>query len=287
MGKAIFLADSGHKPGEPGSVSYPLILRNIPKPVPKEGELLVQLKASALNHRDVFIRQRLNSGITFDVPIGSDGVGVVISVGSQDPASQEWVGRRVILNPGKGWDDAVEGPDNKEAYAVMGGTRHYRNGTFQEFIAIHERYVEVVPGYLTNAEAAALPLAGLTAWRALMTKSGMNNCRKGAVVLVTGIGGGVALMAMQFAVTRGADVYITSSSEEKIQHAIRMGAKGGVNYNAGNWEKSLLEMLSTERPYFDAVIDGAGGDSIERSVKLLKVCLERIPFSHSKVQTEI
>ncbi|KAJ5212817.1 uncharacterized protein N7498_004463 [Penicillium cinerascens] len=254
MGKAIFIGLSGDTPGKPGI----------------EGELLVQLRASALNHRDVFIRQRLNAGVTFDVTIGSDGAGIVISVGSRDPALQKWVGQRVILNPGKGWKDAIEGPDSKEGYAVMGGTRHYRKGTFQEYITIHERDVEIAPDHLIDAEAAALPLAGLTAWRALMTKAGMNNCRKGAVVLVTGIGGGVALMVMQFAIVRGADVYVTSSSEEKIQQAVRMGAKGGVNYKKGNWDKMLLAMLSPDRPHFDAVIDGAEGDSIGRSAKSLK-----------------
>lgn len=95
-----------------------------------EGELLVQLKVSALNHHDVFIRQRLNAGVIFDVRIGSDGIGIIISVGSQDPTSQKWVGQRVILNPGKGWDDADEAPDSKEGYAVTAGTRYYRNGTF-------------------------------------------------------------------------------------------------------------------------------------------------------------
>lgn len=274
MGKAVFVGLSGDTLGKPGSVYYPLSLRDIPTPIPQEGELLVRLKASALNHRDLFIRQQLNSGVTFDVPIGSDGAGVVISVGSRDPKLQKWVGKRVILNPGKGWEDAVDGPDDKEGYAVMGGTRHYRKGTFQEYIIIHERHVVIAPGHLTDAEAAALPLAGLTAWRALTTKAGMNNCRKDAVVLVTGVGGGVALMAMQFAIVRGADVYVTSSSEEKIQQAVQMGAKGGVNYKKGNWDKTLLAMLSPDRPHFDAVIDGAGGDSIERSVKLLKVRLD-------------
>ena len=153
----------------------------------------------------------------------------------------------------------------------MGGTKVYNKGTLQEFLAIEDSEVEEAPGHLSDAEAAAMPLTGLTAWRALVSKAGEKNSRDGAAILITGIGGGVALMALRFAVARGAHVFVTSSSPEKVQKAVELGATGGVNYKEDGWEKKLLSLLPSGKKNFDAIIDGAGGDSIEKSVKLLKV----------------
>lgn len=135
-----------------------------------------------------------------------------------------------------------------------------------------EKEVEEAPGHLTDAQAAALPLTGLTGWRALVSKSG--NAEKGRNILVTGIGGGVALNVLQFAVALGANVWVTSGSREKIDRAVKEGARGGVSYKSEGWEKELRGMLPGDRPYLDAVVDGAGGDVIAKGVKLLKVrCL--------------
>lgn len=129
--------------------------------------------------------------------------------------------------------------------------------------------VELAPEHLSDAEAAALPLTGLTAWRALVSKSG--NAEKGRNILVTGIGGGVALNALQFAVAKGCKVFVTSGSAEKIEKAKKMGAIGGVKYTTKGWEKELLGLLGKDRPFIDAIIDGAGGDVMAKGVKLLKV----------------
>lgn len=128
--------------------------------------------------------------------------------------------------------------------------------------------VEEAPDHLSDAEAAALPLTGLTAWRALVTKSGAFEA--GRNVLVTGIGGGVALNVLQFGVAKGVNVYVSSGNDEKIQKAIAMGAKGGVNYKSEGWEKELLKLLPKERPALDAIIDGAGGEVIAKATRLLK-----------------
>ncbi|KAL2825179.1 hypothetical protein BDW59DRAFT_179948 [Aspergillus cavernicola] len=267
MSKAIFL---GKAEGKPGTVYYPLALKTLPQPTPQNTELLVKLNAAALNHRDVFLRQHLYPGVTFDVPMGADGVGTVVAAGPGVANPGRWQGKRVVLNPGVGWKDSLDGPEDPTGYRIMGGTKFYNKGTLQEYLTIEESEVEEAPEHLSDAEAAALPLAGLTGWRALVVKAGERNTGKGAAVLITGIGGGVALAILLFAVARGADVYVTSSSEEKIKRSIELGAKGGVSYKEDGWEKKLLGMLPKEKRSFDAVIDGAGGDSIGKSVKLLK-----------------
>lgn len=271
MSKAIYISPIDGKPGKPGQVYYPLSLRTLPKPSPQGGELLVKLTAAALNHRDVFLRQHLYPGLSFDVPLLADGVGTVVGTGPNVPNPGKWQGKRVILSPSVGWKDSPDGPEDAAGNRIMGGTNAYDKGTLQEYITIEYSEVEEAPEHLSDAEAAALPLTGLTGWRALITKAGERNSGDGAAVLITGIGGGVALMVLRFAVARGAHVFVTSSSQEKIQKAVELGATGGINYKEDGWEKKLLGMLPAGKKNFDAVIDGAGGDSIEKSVKLLKV----------------
>lgn len=230
---------------------------------------MISIQACALNHRDLFIRQHLYPGTTFSVPLLADGSGVVTSVGSS--ASKSWIGKRVILTPGRGWKDSPDGPESPKGYAILGGTKTYPIGTAQEVVCIDEEEVEEAPSHLSATEAAALPLTGLTAWRALVTKSG--NAEKGRNILITGIGGGVALMALQFAVLRGCKVWVTSGSQEKIEKAKEIGAEGGVIYKNAGWEKELLSLLPKDRPLIDAIIDGAGGDVIAKAAKIVKVCL--------------
>jgi len=134
---------------------------------------------------------------------------------------------------------------------------------------VSEDEVELAPSHLSAAEAAALPLTGLTGWRALVSKSG--NALPGRNILVTGIGGGVALNVLQFAVGKGCYVWVTSGDEGKIEKARKMGARGGVNYKKEGWEKELKGNLPKDRPYLDAIIDGAGGNVIAKATRLLKV----------------
>ncbi|KAG5294522.1 alcohol dehydrogenase [Histoplasma ohiense] len=268
--QAITIDSIDGKPGKPGQVYYPLSIKKLPIPRPQGNELLIKLTAAALNHRDLFLRQHLYPGVSFDVPLLADGVGIVISAGPEVKEPQSWIQRRVVLNPGTGWLDSEEGPEAPTGYAIMGGTKFNSKGTLQEYVTIDVGEVEEAPAHLTDVEAAALPLTGLTAWRALVTKAGAKNSGKGAAILITGIGGGVALMALRFAVARGVHVVVTSSSDEKLKLAAGLGAKGGVNYKEPEWEKKALELLPAGKRNYDAIIDGAGGDSIEKGVKLLK-----------------
>ncbi|KAI9850725.1 MAG: hypothetical protein M1838_005216 [Thelocarpon superellum] len=263
MAKAVLI---GKIDGKPGQVYYPLKLVSVPTPTPSSSEVVVRISHAALNHRDLFLRQHLYPGITFDVPLLADGCGTVVSTGSA-ALNARWKGNRVILTPSRGWDRAPEGPE-QGATQILGGTKGVRTGTLQEYVVVDASEVEEAPEHLSGTETAALPLTGLTAWRALFTKSG--NAIAGRNILVTGIGGGVALNALQFATAAGCNVYVTSGSADKLQKAKDLGATGGVSYKDEGWDKELLKLLPTDRPFLDAVIDGAGGNVLEKTVKILK-----------------
>jgi NADPH:quinone reductase-like Zn-dependent oxidoreductase len=217
----------------------------VPDPVPGPGEALVAVRAAALNHRDVWIKLGQYAGLRYPCIPGSDGAGLVASVGPGSDAS--WVGREVVINPGSGW-----GPSEKaqgSGFTILGLPR---DGTLADLVTVPVSQLSPKPAHLSWEEAAALPLAGLTGWRALVTRAQMG---AGDRVLVTGIGGGVALAALQFAVASGNEVWVTSSSGDKIGRSVALGAKGGFRYDREGW---ATDAASTTGP-FDVIIDGAGG----------------------------
>ncbi|CAI6090061.1 hypothetical protein V2G26_006449 [Clonostachys chloroleuca] len=253
--------------GKPGEVYYPLQLREDPRPKPGNGEVLVRISAAALNHRDLFIRQHLYPAISFDNPMLADGYGTVVELGS-NVAQPELLNKSVLLTPMRGWESDPDGPDGGRSYAVIGSSRITPAGTAQDYVVVSEKDVVVAPDHLSAVEGAALPLVGLTGWRALVTKT--NAAAPGKNILITGIGGGVALQTLQFGVAFGANVFVTSGDPEKIEKAKQLGAKGGIIYKEPKWEASLRELLPKDRPFIDAIIDGAGGDIVAKAVKLLK-----------------
>ncbi|OJD32173.1 alcohol dehydrogenase [Diplodia corticola] len=269
--------------GKPGSVYYPLTKLTLPAP-PSAGThsptttlLTIRMAAAALNHRDLFIRQHLYPGTAFAVPLLADGCGTVTAVHAADPTnpaatraadSSPWLGKRVVINPGTGWESDPAGPESRTGYAILGGTKANAVGTLCEEVVVEAGQVEEAPAHLSDVEAAAVPLTGLTAWRAVVTKAGVRE-GEAANVLVTGVGGGVAVMAVLFAGALGARVFVTSGSGEKIERAKGLGAVGGVNYKEGGWEKRLQGLIG-EGGKLDAIIDGAGGDVVEKGVRLLK-----------------
>ncbi|ROT38666.1 oxidoreductase [Sodiomyces alkalinus F11] len=252
--------------GKPGSVYYPLQLKQVPRPTPGPNDVLVKIAAAALNHRDLFIRRHLYPGISFEHPLLSDAYGVVVEAGPG--ASPTLLHKPVILNPTRGWDSDPMGPEDPASFTAVGGSKLTPAGAAQEFIVVPASEVELAPDHLTPSEGAALPLVGLTAWRALVTKS--NAAFPGANLLITGIGGGVALQALQFAVALGCRVFVTSGDPAKIDRARALGAVGGASYRSPTWDKDLRALLPADRPFLDAVIDGAGGDVVARSVRLLR-----------------
>ena len=175
---------------------------------------------------------------------------------------------RVLISLGSGWLSVPEGPEG--AYTVHGGTSTSALGMLQGYIVVPAAEVELAPDHLSNAEAAALPLTGLTAWRALSTNS--SNAKSGRNIFVTGIGGGVALIVLLFGVAKGCHIYVTSSSQAKIDRAKSLGAKCGALYtDEEGWAKALRILLPPDRSFLDAVIDGAGGDIVDSTWKLLKL----------------
>ena len=230
------------------AIHQPMTLRDVPTPTPGPGEILVRLHAAALNHRDVFIQAGKYAGIKLPCTLGSDGAGEVAAHGPGVSAEAPAVGARVLLNPGLRWGDnpRVQARD----FVVLGMPDP---GTFAEYIVLPAQYVLPMPAHLSFEQGAALPLAGLTAYRAAFTRA---QVQAGERVLVTGVGGGVALTAVQLCVARGAEVWVTSSAEEKIARACEHGAQGGINYNAENWVKTLTQQAGGA---FDVIIDSAGG----------------------------
>lgn len=232
-------------------LNKPLVLEEVETPQPIHGQLLIQLKASAVNHRDVFITKGLYAGISLPVILGSDGSGVVHNEGLKFKKGDE-----VIINPSFNWGDSEKVQSKK--YNILGLPA---NGTMSEFICIGEENIYSKPAHLSFEQAAALPLAGLTAYRVLISRAQL---KPGEKVLITGIGGGVALFVMQFALALGAEVYVTSGSDDKLQHAMTLGAKGGANYRQDDWQRQLQASAGG----FDVIIDSAGGDGFNKLIDL-------------------
>ena len=230
------------------AVNQPVALRDVPTPTPAEGEILVKLHAAALNHRDIFIQHGQYAGIKLPCTLGADGAGEVAAHGANVPADAPAVGSRVLINPGLRWGDNPRA--QAKDFVVLGMPDP---GTFAEYITLPARYIRPLSAHLTFEQGAALPLAGLTAYRAAFTRA---QVQPGERVLVTGIGGGVAMLAAQFCIARGAEVWVTSGSNEKLTRAQALGAHGGINYHADHWVKTLTQQASG---LFDVIIDSAGG----------------------------
>jgi len=243
--KALVLTAAGH-----------IELKDIPKPVLAPGKALVKIKGTALNRRDDWIREGKYPNIRFGVTMGSDGAGVVEEV--FDEENQAWVGQEVVINPNIDWGPDLEVQSGK--YTILGMPV---NGTFAEYCMVDIDRLQHKPFHLDFLQASALPLGGLTAFRALFRRGGL---RAGQNVLISGFGGGVAQFAFLFAKAAGANVYITSGSDEKIARALKMGAKGAYNYKK---ESNYSDLWKTKGG-FDLVVDSAGGDQINNFIKILK-----------------
>jgi zinc-binding alcohol dehydrogenase/oxidoreductase len=222
-----------------GEPSEAFELRELPDPEPGPGEVGVDLVAAALNRRDWWIRR----GREIDLPavLGSDGAGVVSAVGEGVEGIDE--GDEVVIDPSLDWgaDEEAPGPD----WRILGVPDQ---GTHAERIVVAAHQIRPKPASYSWTEAAALPLAGLTAWRAAVTHA---EAGPGRTILVPGAGGGVATFVIQIAVALGARVLVTTSSGEKLERARALGAAGGALYTEDDWARQVAPV--------DAVVDSVGG----------------------------
>ena len=237
---------------KPGQIE----LVEIPKPTLSEGKALVRIKAAALNRRDEWIREGKYPNIKFGVTMGSDGAGIVEEV--FDEVNQPWVGQEVVINPNIEWGPDPEAQSLK--YTILGMPV---NGTFAEYTLVSVDRLHRKPVHLDILQAASLPLGGLTAFRSLFRKGELKG---GQNILISGFGGGVAQFAFLFARAAGANVYVTSGSDDKIEKAIKLGAKGAYNYKR---EASYPDLWKTKGG-FDLIIDSAGGDQLNNFIKILR-----------------
>ncbi|HQQ96032.1 MAG TPA: zinc-binding dehydrogenase [Cyclobacteriaceae bacterium] len=222
----------------------PLLIADVPRPIPAKDQVLIRIDTAALNHRDLWIQHEQAAPLALPVTLGSDGSGIVEAAGE---GAQDWIGKEVIVNPSIDWGKNPMVQSN--TFKILGFPDH---GTFAEYLVIHQKQLAEKPEHLTLSEAAAVPLAALTAYRALFTKARL---RPGERILVTGIGGGAALWTLTMAHAFGAIVYVTSSQSDKRNKALALGAKGAVDYRDKLWPDQLRSMAGA----FDVIIDSAGG----------------------------
>ena len=228
-------------------------------PEPGSGEVVVKVHAAALNRRDVFVTRGMYPGAKPDalpVTLGSDGSGEVVARGDGADGPDE--GTDVVINPALFWGDDPAKPGKE--YRILGLPDE---GTFAQLVKVPADHVLPKPSHLSHGEAAAVPLAGLTAYRALVTRGGL---REGETVVIPGVGGGVATFVVQIASALGAKVFVTSGDDEKIERAKKLGAEGGVNYRGENWSKELKGMAGG----VDLSVDSVGGTTFDALLSLAK-----------------
>ena len=231
-----------------------LRLDDVPVPQPSRGEALVRIQAAAFNRRDVFITQGLYPGIALPKTLGSDGAGILEALGT-GASCRAHAGDAVVIDPMLGWGDDPRVWDAKGS-SILGMPR---DGTFAQYVVVPAANVYPKPAGLSMEEAAAIPLAGLTAYRALFTRGGL---RAGETVLSPGAGGGVQTFALLFAKQAGARAIVTSSSDEKLERAKALGADVALNYAAvPDWHKRAR----AEGP-IDLVVDSSGGDTLAKAI---------------------
>ncbi|MEK4025109.1 zinc-binding dehydrogenase [Sporosarcina sp. FSL W7-1283] len=225
---------------------------NIAEPMASKGEVVVALKTAGLNRRDTKIPIRRGDAKE-PLVLGSDGAGIIESIGE---GVTNWsVGDKVIINPSLRWFEKSDAPSKE--FDILGMPDH---GTFAEKICLPADQLEKKPSYLTWEESAVIALAGLTGYRALVTKG---QIQKGQTVFIPGAGSGVATFLIQFAKKLGARVIVSSRSEEKRRQATEIGADLAINTNS-DWQAELQDEC------VDLVIESVGRATFNRSLDVLK-----------------
>jgi zinc-binding alcohol dehydrogenase/oxidoreductase len=224
-----------------------LVVGETPDATAGAGHRLIRLKAAALNWHDVLVRQGRYGSSLPHVP-GADGAGIDVETGAV-----------VVILPSLWWGTSESAPSRD--WQILGD---HTQGTYAELISVPAEVVFARPAGLSWSESAALPLVGVTAYRALVSRARL---RAGESLLVTGAGGGVAPMAVSIGAALGALPFVTSSSETKISLAIEGGARGGVSYSSASWPEDARS-ISPGGGGFDIVLDTVG--TWQESIRALK-----------------
>jgi NADPH:quinone reductase-like Zn-dependent oxidoreductase len=241
-----------------------VVVRDVPRPVAGDHDVVVALKAAALNRLDLFVVGGL-PGLTHAFPhvLGADGAGIVESVGAA--VTRLKPGDRVILNPGVSCGRCEFCLAGEQSLCVTYGLLgEHRPGTCAEAVVVPEENAWPLPDGVAWSDAAAFPLVTLTAWRMLTTRAAV---RPGELVLIWGIGGGVALAALGIAKLLGARVIVTSGSDEKLARAKALGADEGINHGTTDVAKEVRRI--TGKRGADVVVDSVGEKTWETSTRAL------------------
>ncbi len=244
----------------------PEVLRyvDLPEPEISGGDVLIGVKASALNHLDIFVRKGWR-GLDLTLPHvpGADGAGVVEEVGEEVQGLRR--GDPVVINPGLNCGECefcLQGEDSLcVRYSILG---EHTNGTYAELVKVPARNVLPMKEGFPFEEAAAIPLVFMTAWRMLVDRAQL---QPGEDVLILGAGGGVASAAIQIAKALGARVFATSSSEEKLKRAREIGADVVMNYREEPFEKVVWE--ASGKRGVDVVVETVGQATWKKSLRSL------------------
>ena len=240
-----------------------LVPEMIEAPTPSVGEVLVKLRAAALNHRDVWIRMGRQPQ-PLPLILGSDGAGTVEAIG--EGVTDVRIGDEIIVNPTLSCGVCgfcARGEHSLcDQFQILGGPRP---GTYAEYVCVPESNVVRKPPALSWEEAAALPLAGLTAYRMIVTRAQVH---VGETVAILGTGGGVATFALQIAKQAGARVIVTSSSDEKLERARSLGADETINYRSQDWAAEVKRL--TDDLGADVVVETVANGTWDQSLDAVR-----------------
>src|SRR5215471_12066346 len=247
-----------HKHGGPEVLRY----TDVEMPSPGPSDVLIEVKATSINHIDIFLRRGM-PGVKVPMPkiVGSDAAGIIREVGRYVAGLQP--GQRVTINPGIscGHCQACAAGFGSQcvSYSMVGESR---DGAYAQFIAVPAHIVLPIPDSISFEEAAAAPLVFLTAWSMMV---GKGNIRPGEDVLILGAGAGVGTAAIQIAKMTGCRVFVTASSEAKLEQARTLGADFLINYKTDEFDKKIREL--TNKRGVDVVVDYIGADTWVRSLR--------------------
>ena len=236
-----------------------LVRTDIPVPKPGHSEILIRVSAVSLNYRDRLIVEGIyNPDLVFPIIQVADTVGEIVDVGKD--VTRFKIGDRVITQYATTWIDGD--PKGDEPFHTLGNTI---SGGLAEYVSLSEEAAVQAPAYLTDEEASTLPVAALTAWFSLKEQGKLAS---GQSVLVQGTGG-VSLFGLQIGKALGAQVFVTSSSDEKLERTKALGANAGINYTrTPDWEKEVLRL--TENRGVDQILEVVGGKNLAQSIAAIK-----------------